>query len=111
MPKELSLGMARRVSLARALAVAPGLLVMDEPFASLDARLGARLGRDITAHARSLGAIVVMATHDLDQALDIADRILVLSGTGPATLGADLHTAHATAPALRARFAFLQAGQ
>ncbi len=108
MPKELSLGMARRVSLARALAVAPALLVLDEPFASLDTRLAARLGRDITAHARAQGMITVMALHDLDQALAIADRILVLTGTAPATLGADMAARDAAAPAMRDRFGFLE---
>jgi len=107
LPKQLSLGMARRVALARALAVRPALLVMDEPFASLDARLGARLGHAVTAHAREIGAIVLMATHDLDQARAIADRLLVLSGSSPATLGADLPAAAASAADLRARYGFL----
>jgi len=110
MPKQLSLGMARRVALARALAVRPALLVMDEPFASLDAQLGARLGQDVTTYARSIGAIVLMATHDLDQARAIADRLLVLSGTSPATLGADIPSAAQTGAELRNRFGFLDAG-
>jgi NitT/TauT family transport system ATP-binding protein len=110
MPKELSLGMARRVALARALCVRPALLVMDEPFASLDARLGAQLGRDVTAHARGIGATVLLATHDLDQALAIADRILVLKGAAPATLTADLRAASCSAGALREEFPFLDAG-
>jgi NitT/TauT family transport system ATP-binding protein len=107
MPKQLSLGMARRVALARALAVRPALLVMDEPFASLDARLGAQLGHAISAHARSIGAIVLMATHDLEQARAVADRLLVLSGTSPATLGADLPAASVSGAELRQRFGFL----
>jgi NitT/TauT family transport system ATP-binding protein len=107
LPKQLSHGMARRVALARALAVRPALLVMDEPFASLDARLGAQLGHAITAHARSIGAIVLIATHDLDQARAVADRLLVLSGSSPATLGADLPAASVSAEDLRARFGFL----
>jgi NitT/TauT family transport system ATP-binding protein len=110
MPKQLSLGMARRVALARALAVRPALLVMDEPFVSLDAQLGARLGHDITTYARSIGAIVLMATHDLDQARAIADRLLVLSGTSPATLGADISSTAQTAAELRERFGFLDKG-
>lgn len=89
MPRELSLGMARRVALARALAVAPGLLAMDEPFASLDAGLGAQLAQVVARRARRDGMLVLLATHDLDQALAIADRVLVLSGQ-PATLAADI---------------------
>jgi NitT/TauT family transport system ATP-binding protein len=110
LPKQLSLGMARRVALARALAVRPALLVMDEPFASLDAQLGARLGHDVTRYARSIGAIVLMATHDLDQACAVADRLLVLSGTSPATLGTDLPAAALSAGEVRERFGFLDAG-
>jgi NitT/TauT family transport system ATP-binding protein len=111
LPKQLSLGMARRVALARALAVRPSLLVLDEPFASLDARLGAELGHAVAAHARAIGAIVVMATHDLDQARATADRLLVLSGTGPATLGADLRSCETESAELRARYGFLDAGR
>jgi len=107
MPKQLSLGMARRVALARSLAVRPALLVMDEPFASLDTRLGAQLGHQITAHARQIGAIILMATHDLDQARIIADRLLVLSGTSPARLGADLPSASLSPLEWRQKFGFL----
>jgi NitT/TauT family transport system ATP-binding protein len=107
MPKQLSLGMARRVALARALAVRPALLVLDEPFASLDARLGAELAHMIAAHARATGAIVLMATHDLDQACATTDRLLVLSRTSPATLGADVPASATKAAELRVRYGFL----
>jgi ABC-type nitrate/sulfonate/bicarbonate transport system ATPase subunit len=89
LPRELSLGMARRAALARALSVSPGLLVLDEPFASLDTGLGAQLAQVVARRARQDGMLVLLATHDLDQALEIADRVLVLSGQ-PATLAADL---------------------
>jgi ABC-type nitrate/sulfonate/bicarbonate transport system ATPase subunit len=108
MPSALSLGMARRVALARALAVEPSLLVMDEPFASLDPLLSARLARAITAHARQAGAAILMATHDLDQALAVADRILVLGGSNPATLEADVPSRDVDALALRQKFSFLE---
>lgn len=112
MPKALSLGMARRVALARALAVRPALLVLDEPFASLDPQLGAALAGAVARRAREAGAVVLMATHDLDQALPVADRVLILSGS-PAGLKADmalptLEDREAFARGLRRRFAFLE---
>ncbi len=102
MPRELSLGMARRAALARALAVSPGLLVLDEPFASLDAGLGAQLARVVAERARRNGALVLLATHDLDQALAITGRVLVLSGQ-PATLAADLAVPRGNEGAARLR--------
>jgi NitT/TauT family transport system ATP-binding protein len=111
LPRQISLGMARRVSLARALAVQPKLLVLDEPFASLDTRLAAQLAAIVAASAR--GAIAIMATHDLDQALVVASRVLVLAGK-PALLAADMQVPAvgerpAFAASLRARFPFLAA--
>jgi ABC-type nitrate/sulfonate/bicarbonate transport system ATPase subunit len=98
-PAQVSLGMARRVALARALAVSPQLLVLDEPFASLDPSLAATLSSLVARRARQSGMTALMATHDLDQALAMADRILVLSGH-PATLAADEPV---TGPRLRER--------
>jgi len=117
LPRALSLGMARRVALARALAVAPDLLVLDEPFASLDPRLTAELAGRVIAGARTAGAGVLLATHDLVQAIALADRVLVLAGH-PATLAADiavpgadrLAARQALAADLVARFGFLRAG-
>jgi NitT/TauT family transport system ATP-binding protein len=88
-PRQLSLGMARRVALARALAISPELLVLDEPFASLDARLGAGLAESVSSWARRSGAAVVVATHDLAQALERVSRLLILA-EAPTTLCADL---------------------
>jgi NitT/TauT family transport system ATP-binding protein len=87
-PRQWSLGMARRASLARALAVAPDLLVLDEPFASLDARLGGLLFERVVGHARASGTTVLVATHDLAQALGHVSRLLVLAGE-PTTLQGD----------------------
>lgn len=109
-PRQLSLGMARRVALARALAISPDLLVLDEPFASLDARLGAGLAESVTGWARSTGAAVIVATHDLAQAIQRVSRLLILSGL-PATLCADRLVPVAGDKALYAKllaeFAFL----
>ncbi|MGI4978505.1 MAG: ATP-binding cassette domain-containing protein [Janthinobacterium lividum] len=109
-PSALSLGMQRRVALARALAIRPQWLVLDEPFASLDPGLATTLGAIVARHARDTGAIVLLATHELDQALALATRILVLSGR-PATLAADIAVPSADRASLRAdllsRFAFL----
>ncbi len=90
-PKALSLGMARRVALVRALLGHPVLLVLDEPFASLDRKSAADLMGLITRSARRDGALVVLTTHDLDQALSLADRLLLLAGQ-PARLAADCPT-------------------
>jgi sulfonate transport system ATP-binding protein len=92
--------MARRVAIARALAVHPVLLVLDEPFASLDPSLALTLSRAVIARARADRATVLLASHDLDQALAIADRILILGGPDLAASGTDAAT-------LRAQFPFL----
>ena len=109
-PAALSLGMQRRVALARALAIRPDWLVLDEPFASLDPGLAGALGAIVARRARESGAIVLLATHELDQALALASRILVLSGR-PAQLAADIAVPRGDRAALRAellgRFAFL----
>jgi NitT/TauT family transport system ATP-binding protein len=117
-PGQLSLGMARRVSVARALAVDPALLVLDEPFVSLDRRLAAALGGLLVSRAQQQRTLVLIAMHDVEHALAIADRILVLHGQ-PAVLAADLAVPDrgdtAALAALRrdlfARFAFLAAGE
>jgi NitT/TauT family transport system ATP-binding protein len=111
-PRQLSLGMARRVALARALAISPELLVLDEPFASLDARLGAGLAEGVASWARQTGAAVVLATHDLAQALERVSRLLILA-EAPATLCADVPVPTGGHAALYAQlihdFAFLRA--
>ena len=88
-PRQLSLGMRRRAAVARALAVDPDLLVLDEPFASLDPRLAGLIADRLAAHVRARGAAIVIAMHDIDRATAFATRIVVLSGR-PATVAARL---------------------
>jgi NitT/TauT family transport system ATP-binding protein len=78
-PGELSIGLARRTALARAFAVRPTLLLLDEPFVSLDAPLARQLQRDLARLVESRRMIVVLVTHDVDEAIALADRIFVLS--------------------------------
>lgn len=78
-PAQLSGGMARRAALARAFAVAPDLLLMDEPFLSLDAAAADRLRSLLLRLVSTRPATVLFVTHDLAEAVALADRILVLS--------------------------------
>jgi ABC-type nitrate/sulfonate/bicarbonate transport system ATPase subunit len=78
-PGELSVGLARRTALARAFAVRPTSLLLDEPFVSLDAPLARQLQRDLARLVESHGMITVLVTHDIDEAIALADRIFVLS--------------------------------
>ncbi|WP_238232806.1 ABC transporter ATP-binding protein [Methylobacterium thuringiense] len=88
-PGALSLGMQRRVSLARALAQEPRILVLDEPFVSLDDAAAAGLRGLVVAAVARFGTSVLMVTHNVDEAIEIADRLLLLSGR-PATLVAEV---------------------
>jgi ABC-type nitrate/sulfonate/bicarbonate transport system ATPase subunit len=78
-PVQLSGGMARRAALARAFAIAPDLLLMDEPFLSLDAAAADRLRNLLLRLVSTRPATVLFVTHDLAEAVELADRILVLS--------------------------------
>ncbi len=78
-PRELSGGEAQRVGVARALAARPHLLLMDEPFAAVDAIVRASLQDEIARVHRELGTTIVFVTHDVDEALRLADRIVVMS--------------------------------
>ncbi|HEV7650804.1 MAG TPA: ABC transporter ATP-binding protein [Actinophytocola sp.] len=88
-PWQLSGGMQQRVSIARALASQPALLLMDEPFASVDAQTRGEL-EDLLLRVRSEhGSTVLLVTHDIDESVYLGDRVLVLSKS-PATIVADL---------------------
>jgi sulfonate transport system ATP-binding protein len=82
LPKQVSGGMAQRTALARGLAGYPGVLLLDEPFAALDA-LTRLLMQDLLLEVvGNTGATVVLVTHDIDEALHLADRIVVLAERG-----------------------------
>jgi NitT/TauT family transport system ATP-binding protein len=88
-PAKLSLGMARRAAIGRALAVEPELLLLDEPFVSLDAATAAR-GRELLMQAwRARPTTVVLVTHDREEAATLAHRILELGGR-PARIRAEM---------------------
>ncbi len=78
-PVQLSGGQQQRVALARALATSPSLLLLDEPLSALDARVRARLRDEIRQLQRRLGVTTIMVTHDQEEALTMADRIVVMN--------------------------------
>ncbi len=80
MPSELSGGMARRVALARAVALDPAVMLYDEPFTGLDPISVGIIGRLIKRLNQALGMTSVIVTHDLNETLRLADRVIVLSG-------------------------------
>ncbi|MGB9188219.1 MAG: ATP-binding cassette domain-containing protein [Methylovirgula sp.] len=79
-PGELSLGLARRVALARAFAVKPDLLVLDEPFVSLDTALAERLRDELAALVERTKVTTLLVTHGIEEAIRLADHILLLAG-------------------------------
>ncbi|OCK57131.1 ABC transporter ATP-binding protein [Bradyrhizobium sp. LMTR 3] len=78
-PRELSGGQQQRVALARALALQPKVLLLDEPFSNLDAQLRVRLRDDLHSLIRNLKMTTLFVTHDQDEALTLADRIVVMN--------------------------------
>ena len=77
-PAQLSGGQQQRVALARALAMSPGLLLLDEPLSALDAKVRMRLRHQIKQLQHKLGVTTILVTHDQEEALTMADRIVVL---------------------------------
>ncbi len=80
-PGELSLGLARRVALARAFAVEPDLLLLDEPFVSLDDALAVRLRDELAELVNRRPVTTLLVTHNVDEAIGLADRLLLLSAS------------------------------
>ncbi len=89
LPKQLSGGMAQRVALARGLAPEPEVLLLDEPFSALDPFTREQMQDHLLHLHRHYGTTIVLITHDMDEAVTLADRILVLRGR-PGLVIADL---------------------
>jgi len=80
-PSELSLGQARRAALARAFAVEPDLLLLDEPFVSLDDALAARLREELAELVNRRPVTTLLVTHNVEEAIGLADRLFLLSAS------------------------------
>jgi len=104
-PGEISGGMKQRVGIARALSMAPQVLLMDEPFGALDALTRAKLQDELLAIVANTRSTVVMVTHDVDEAVLLSDKIVMMTNGPAATIGEVLHV---DLPRPRARVALAE---
>jgi NitT/TauT family transport system ATP-binding protein len=80
-PSELSGGMRKRVALARTMAYEPRVFLLDEPFSALDAQTRIHVGNRFLRILETLGQTVIVVTHDIDEAIAMADRVLVMTAS------------------------------
>jgi NitT/TauT family transport system ATP-binding protein len=110
-PHQLSGGMQQRVGLARALAIDPAILLMDEPFSALDAQTRETLQRELLTIHRQTGKTILFVTHDLDEAIYLSDRVIVM-GAKPGSISTIINVPYARPrvelPMLRADPTFQQ---
>jgi nitrate/nitrite transport system ATP-binding protein len=86
-PQEISGGMKQRVGIARALAMKPKVLLLDEPFGALDALTRAHLQDEVMRIQKDVGNTMMMITHDVDEAVLLSDRIVMMTNGPSATIG------------------------
>ncbi|MDA3875944.1 MAG: ATP-binding cassette domain-containing protein [Halothiobacillus sp.] len=104
LPNQLSGGQQQRVALARALAAQPHVLLLDEPFSALDAKVRGQLRADVRELQSRLGITTILVTHDQEEAMAVADRIVVMNGGRIEQIGSGPEIYHAPDTAFVGRF-------